>query len=174
MDYDPDKHWRKSIRKDGFDYTSGGGYFVTICTSDKRHLFGSVQNGMMQLNGFGKIVVESWEWLSGQYDYVRLDEWCVMPNHFHGIIVMMDDGKHTGKPLGGLIGAFKTVSTKKINMIRGTPGAMVWQRNYYERIIRDDEWERIVSYIKANPSEWHTDRENPEARYQPPEKPWQV
>ena len=102
-----------------------------------------------------------------------MDEWVVMPNHLHGIIVIVDaacrGGSRTAptnlarhKPLGRLIGAFKTVSTKRINAIRDTPNLPVWQRNYYEHIIRDDEeLNRIRQYIADNPMQWEMDSENP-------------
>jgi len=112
----------------------------------------------------------TWRWLATQYDYVELDEWGIMPNHMHGIIVITDvcrGGSRTAptgqrKPIGRLVGAFKTVSTKRINEIRNTPGAKIWQRNYYEHIIRDDdELNRICEYIANNPLQWEMDRENP-------------
>jgi len=96
----------------------------------------------------------------------------VMPNHLHGIIVIMEDqcrgGSRTApteikrKPLGQLIGAFKTVSTKRINEMRGTPTAFVWQRNYYEHIVRDEETFNLIrQYVADNPLNWTLDRENP-------------
>jgi len=126
----------------------------------------------MRLNEIGNIVADSWKWLAMQYDYVELDEWVIMPNHIHGIIVVNDRCRGdlriapTGKrkPIGRLIGAFKTVSTKHINIMRGTPGIPVWQRNYYEHIIRnEDALNRIRQYITDNPMRWASDRENPEA-----------
>ncbi len=139
----------------------------------------------MALNEFGEIVAESWQWLEWQYEHVEIDEWVVMPNHLHGIIVITDcrGGSRTAptgsdqpkrKPLGRLIGAFKTVSTKRINEIYKTPGAKLWQRNYYEHIIRsEDEFNRIRAYIAQNPAKWEFDRENPSVRSADPETaPW--
>ena len=116
--------------------------------------------------------MDSWVWLSSQYGYVDLDEYVVMPNHMHGILVITDDGRGGSrtapttdakrKSVGRLIGAFKTVSTKRINEIRKTPGAKLWQRNYYEHIIRnDDDLNRIRHYIADNPLRWDQDPENP-------------
>ena len=96
----------------------------------------------------------------------------IMPNHLHGIIVISDmcrgasrsapTGVAKRKPLGRLVGAFKTVSTKRINEIRGTLGVPVWQRNYYERVIRNgEELNRVRQYIIDNPAHWEEDRENP-------------
>ena len=121
MKFNPKIHHRRSIRLKGYDYSQAGAYFVTIVTWQREMLFGEIVDGVMKLNVIGKIVSGKWQWLETQYEYVELGEWVVMPNHFHGILVIHDDGrggsrpaptpiKH--KPLGGLIGAFKTVSTK--------------------------------------------------------------
>jgi putative transposase len=163
------RHHRRSIRLRGYDYSRAGAYFVTVCTHNRMCLFGEIINGKMRLNDGGCAVVDSWQWLASQYNYVELDAWVVMPNHMHGIIVIHDGrgGSRTAptdkrKPLGRLIGAFKTVSTKCINEMRGTPNASIWQRNYYEHIIRDDEsLHRICEYIINNPLQWTLDRENP-------------
>ena len=133
---------------------------MTICTQNRECLFGEITDGKMVLNDDGRMVADSWEWLAEQYDHVSLDDCVVMPNHLHGIIVIIDGfrgGSRTAptgkrKSLGRLIGAFKTVSTKQINQIRKTPGAKLWQRNYYEHIIRDkNDLNRIRKYIVNNP-----------------------
>jgi len=161
---------RRSIRLKGYDYTQPGAYFVTICTQNRECLFGQITDGKMVLNNAGRMVADSWEWLAEQYDHVLLDEWVVMPNHLHGIIVITDGGRGGSrtaptvkrKPIGRLIGAFKTVSTKQINQMRETSGAKLWQRNYYEHIIRNEnELNRIREYIHNNPLKWEFDRENP-------------
>ncbi|MBC7263734.1 MAG: transposase [Chloroflexi bacterium] len=171
MPYDPQKHHRRSIRLRDYDYSQAGAYFVTLCTRNRECLFGDVVDGEMRLNEFGAAVEESWKWLAEQYEYVALDEWVIMPNHVHGIIWIVDDpGRGSSrtaptmkrKPLGRLIGAFKTVSTKRINEMNGTPGAPVWQRNYYEHVIRSEaELNRIRRYIAANPWQWQWDGNNP-------------
>lgn len=178
MPFDPRIHHRRSIRLPGYDYASTGAYFVTMVTQGREMLFGNVVNGEMVLNDFGNIVAETWGWLETQYPYVELGAWVVMPNHFHGIISITDDvndddgrgGSRTAptnpdmakrKPLGRLIGAFKTVSTKHINLARHTEGATIWQRNYYERIIRNErEMDAIWRYIESNPVHWAKDEEN--------------
>jgi len=166
---------RRSIRLPGFDYAAGGAYFVTICTWNRECRFGTVDEGEMRVNEAGAIVADTWQWLAMQYCYVQLDAWTVMPNHFHGIIVLNQDGRGGSrtaptatdptvviKPLGRLVGAFKTVSAKQINILQGIPGATVWQRNYYERVIRDDdELQRIRDYIVGNPLNWQEDEEHP-------------
>jgi REP element-mobilizing transposase RayT len=163
------RHHRRSIRLKGYDYSQAGAYFVTIVAWQRECLFGDVVDGTMVLNDFGKIVAEKWEWLETQYEYVELGSWIVMPNHFHGILLINGRGGSrpaptptVTKPLGGLIGAFKTVSSKHINLLRRTDGIPVWQRNYYEHIIRNEhEMDRISRYIETNPSRWNDDDENP-------------
>jgi len=170
MKFDPKIHHRRSIRLQGYDYSQAGAYFVTIVAWQREMLFGEIMDGMMKLNEFGRIVSEKWQWLEMQYEYVELGEWVIMPNHFHGILVIHDGrgGSRSAptpikrKPLGGLIGAFKTVSTKQVNLLRDTEGQVVWQRNYYERIIRNEpEMDRITRYIESNPLRWADDDENP-------------
>ena len=183
MTYNPARHHRRSIRLRGYDYTRPGAYFVTLCVQHRDHLFGEVVNGKMRLNESGRIAAECWEWLGTQYPYVELDEWVVMPNHLHGIIVVHADnhvpcrdasrrvptdgttGPRTTpvkiKPLGQLIGVFKTISTPRINELRDMPGISVWQHNYHEHIIRNAmDLNRIREYILNNPRKWDLDREN--------------
>jgi putative transposase len=161
---------RRTIRLPTWDYSGDGVYFVTICTTQQLPLFGDIVNSVMRLNGFGTIVTDSWRWLASQYPYVTLDEWCLMPSHLHGILILTGrGGSRTAptvtetpprKPLGRLIGAFKTVSTKHINQLRRTPGAVVWQRNFWERVIRDcTEMDEIRSYIRNNVTNWAVDED---------------
>ena len=115
----------------------------------------------MNLSKPGKIVTAQWLWLPKQYDYVELDDYVVMPNHLHGIISITDHDKQR-KPLGQLIGAFKTKTTKQANLLLSTPGQMLWQRNFFERVIRNSqELERAREYIVNNPTKWSLDGENP-------------
>jgi REP element-mobilizing transposase RayT len=105
------------------------------------------------------------------YPNVALDEFCVMPNHVHGVIWIAGVGRAGFKPvptperchgLPEIVRAFKMLSARRINEVRGTQGAAVWQRNYYERVIRDDrELNAIREYIQTNPLRWHLDKENP-------------
>ena len=170
--YNPRVHDRRSIRLTGYDYSQAGAYFVTVVVRDRSCSFGSVVDGAVQLNDTGRLVRDSWEWLAVRYPYVTLDEYVVMPNHLHGIIAMTDPcrgGSRTAQtpvrrqPLGRMIGAFKTVSTKRLNLARRTPGRPIWQRNYYERVIRDDEeLAGVREYIVNNPTQWELDKYNPE------------
>jgi REP element-mobilizing transposase RayT len=99
MRYDPNKHHRRSIRLKGYDYTQAGVYFVTIVTQNRACLFGDIVAGEVRLNAFGQAVAETWLWLATQYGYVELDEWVVMPNHLHGIVVITGTGD--GRPADG-------------------------------------------------------------------------
>ena len=167
--YNQDIHHRKSIRLRGYDYTGEGAYYITVVTHGRFSLFGDIVDGDMRLNDAGQIIVDAWKWLGIQYQYVALDSYVVMPNHLHGVIVIADpDTDNSGnwsvhrKPLGRLVAAFKTVSTKQFNLVQNTLGQRLWQRNYYEHVIRnDDELDRVRKYISDNPSSWETDRENP-------------
>jgi len=164
-----------------YDYSQSGAYFVTICTRDRACVLGEISDGQLLLNELGEIVAETWRWLERHYDHVELDEWLVMPNHLHGIVLIRDTpgrgasgsaliagGSRTAptaarpKPLGRLIGSFKTASTQRINEIRKSPGMAFWQRNYYEHVIRSQKsLNAIREYIEANPFHWQEDPENP-------------
>ena len=164
MTHNQPRYHRRSIRLPAYDYAQAGAYFVTIVCRNCVLL--------LEDSRFREVVEETWLWLADQYESVHLDQFVVMPNHLHGIIVIEDKcrgGSRAAptqtpkrKPLGQLVGAFKTVSTKGINEIRGTLGVPVWQRNYYERVIRDDEeLNRVRQYVVDNPAHWEEDRENP-------------
>ena len=170
----PPSNRRKSIRLKGYDYTQSGAYFVTLVMRNRLSLLGEIVSGKMLLNGIGESIRDAWEWLAKRYPYVKLDEYVVMPNHFHGIIVLTNDrqphhhSRPMNKPLGRLMAAFKTVSTKQTNLLQGTPGQPMWQRNFYEHVIRDEtELDRIRKYIADNPANWETDSENPGASEEP-------
>lgn len=176
------RHRRRSIRLQGYDYSRTGAYFVTICTRDRECLFGDVVADKLLLNGFGEIVREEWFRGAQLRPYLRLtaDEYVVMPNHVHGILWIVDDfldpaararpqgpvieqfGKPVPSSIPTIIRAFKAATTRRINAVRSTPQMSVWQRNYYEHVIRDeDSLRRVREYIAQNPTRWATDRENP-------------
>ncbi len=152
-------HNRRSIRLKGYDYSRAGAYFVTICAQNNGEcLFGDIVGGEMVLNDAGRVVQAVWDDLPNHYVGVELDQYVIMPNHFHGIVVL---GGPVGPKRHGLpeiIRGFKTFSSRRINAMRRTPGTRVWQRNYYERIIRDDgSMHRIRKYIADNPLKWELD-----------------
>ena len=174
--YDPEKHRRRSIRLKGYDYSAPGAYFVTICTHNREPLFGWIVDGEMVLNEYGQIVWKEWFRTAQVRSNVALfeDEFIVMPNHIHGIIWIVEATRRVAPtdgprgPLSGSLGAiiaqYKSIVTKRINAVRGTPGASVWQRNYYEHIIRTERaLDAIRRYIAENPLRWHLDRYNPDA-----------
>jgi len=163
---------RKPTRLAEYDYSCTGGYFITLVTQNREHLFGEIINEVMQINSNGKIVSEEWTRSPFIRKEITLDAWCVMPNHFHAIVMIQGLEKtatkdHESKPvprliqpksLGSLIGGFKSAATIRINASRQTPGLPVWQRNYYDHIIRDeDDLNRIREYISNNPLKWELD-----------------
>jgi putative transposase len=176
---------RQSIRLKGFDYSQAGAYYITVCAWDRECLLGQMEDGQMEMNEAGRIVQSVWIGLPEFYDGIELDAFVVMPNHVHGVIAIHppvgaihESPLPPRKPaplriadrrrmlLSKILGRFKMVSAKQINVLRRTPGRPVWQRNYYEHIIRDDEsLHRIRQYIADNPAQWHFDRENPAVRH---------
>ncbi len=175
--YDPTRHHRQSIRLKNYDYASSGAYFITLCTHQRQCLFGEIVAGEMQLNLFGEIVAEEWQRTPEIRPNFAIDCWIVMPNHFHGIVIIDQDDRspscqrtHDGMPLrnqlqrkprslSSFVAGFKSITTKRMNTIRNATGTPVWQRNYYEHIIRDqDSAARIRQYIQNNPIVWEQDQ----------------
>ncbi|MBI5841676.1 MAG: transposase [Chloroflexi bacterium] len=171
MKFDPKIHHRHSIRLQGYDYSQSGAYYVTIVAHGRECLFGEINNGEMRLNRFGQIVQQAWFDLPNHYPHIELGAFCIMPNHVHAVIIIIGAGLRPAPtepaptvrhPLSEIVRAFKSFSAKRINALRKTQGIPVWQRNYYERIIRnDEEHNRIHLYIEANIDNWAMDDENP-------------
>jgi REP element-mobilizing transposase RayT len=191
MTFDPEKHHRRSIRLRNYDYSQPGAYFVTICTYQKQSWFGEIKNGQMYLNQLGKIVADEWLKTCKIRPNFQLDEWVIMPNHFHGIVIINDysgDDQSLGagnrpldlgagnrpldlgardaplqqKPnsLSSCIAGFKSAVTKRINLLRQNTDTPIWQRNYYESILRDEKYLAVVrEYIINNPKNWPNDRD---------------
>ena len=212
--YNPILHHRRSIRLKGYDYSQAGAYFVTMVTQDRECQFGEIAEDDFRPNSAGEMIARWWQELSNKFPSVELDEYVIMPNHFHGIIVIVEDkgskeGEHVGSPqlgapqpgaprsvgadlrvgpdqgehigspqpgapqqrrhapLSQIIQWFKTMTTNEY--IRGVKQCgwpqfrgKLWQRNYYERIIRDEsELALIRKYIAENPVKWALDQENP-------------
>ena len=170
---------RRSLRLKEYDYSREGAYFITICTYNRECVLGNVADEEMILNQFGNIVLECWNSLTGCYTNIELDKFAVMPNHVHGIIKIIDNvgaihelplqtantdqkTKRRRMLIPKVVGYFKMNSAKQINTIRNTAGIPVWQRNYYEHIIRNEnKLNKIREYIQNNPLKWHLDRDNP-------------
>jgi REP-associated tyrosine transposase len=181
MRLDPNHHHRRSIRLKGYNYTQPGAYFVTICTKNRACLFGEAVDGKMLLNDAGRMVQTVWDEMPVHYVGVAIDTFVVMPNHIHGIVVLVGAAPCGRPPLGQAQGPaptigislpdvmhrFKTMTTKQYaNGVKCSgwlsfPGQL-WQRNYYEHIIRDEKsLNHIRQYIADNPAQWALDRENP-------------
>lgn len=184
------RHHRKSIRLQGYDYAQAGAYFVTIVTYRRDPLFGKIENGIMALNDFGKIADECWLAIPEHFPFVELGVHVIMPNHGHGVIVIVadesasqlvmtdDDGRGAAilrpyanipdnhkinvKPgsLDAIVRSYKSAVSYRIHKEHNATG--IWQRNYYEHIIRNErEMDNIWRYIEANPAQWDGDDENP-------------
>jgi putative transposase len=178
---------RHSIRLQGYDYTQPGAYFVTICAYQRELLFGEIGNQVMRANAAGELVHACWNDMPNYYPNLDLDAFVLMPNHVHGILILRDMGVGNENVRGETVGvdlrstpthiptesrkvrglpemvrAFKAFSTRRINEHRDTPGAPLWQRNYYEHVIRSEKsLNAIRQYIQWNVIRWDIDRENP-------------
>jgi putative transposase len=143
---------RHSIRLQGHDYRGGGTYFVTICTHEKFCWFGDVLDGRLVPTRSGEIVEDVWCSLPERFPQVVLDCYVVMPNHFHGLLVLGPGPRS----LGAMIRTFKAASTRLIR-VNGLE-QFGWQRNYHEHLVRNDEsLRRIRQYILDNPRTWESD-----------------
>ena len=200
MQFDPDRHHRRSIRLPWYDYASGGAYFVTIVTYGRACIFGQVVDGKMRRNAIGDVVHDTWHEIPDHSPHIVMDAFVVMPNHVHGVLVLTDrvgathasptpvpgqrlpvHGPKSGS-VGAAIGSFKAATTKRVNALRrgqgdacvapthlsdllpSPPEGPLWQRNYYEHIIRNEAaLNRIRAYIIENPVRWSHDPENQDA-----------
>jgi REP element-mobilizing transposase RayT len=168
---------RKPMRYSGFDYSSAGYYFITVCADEMKKYFGIIRDGKMILNSFGRIVEQCWNHIPGHFENVEVDCFQIMPDHLHGIIIINSVGngspvphsltvndteklnKGDGKPvpykritLSDVVGYFKYQATKEINKLHKTPGKKIFQRSFYDRIIRNqNELLNIRNYIIGNP-----------------------
>lgn len=159
----------KSTRLPGWDYSSPGFYFITICTKDRRSHFGKIINAAVHLSQVGNIVYEEWLKTNQIRPNVSFDEFVIMPNHLHGILILNDStvettrrGVSTWKPntLGSIINQFKSKCTKRIRAMGYQDFA--WQPRYYDHIIRDERsLTKIRRYIRENPANWACDQYHP-------------
>lgn len=180
-------HHLQSIRIPDYDYTRPASYYVTICAHQRIPFFGNIIDGEMHLNDLGKIAHSEWHLLTKRFPTIELGTFIVMPNHIHFIVILHDTvvgaglAPALGHPhishrcakirqgvplpkqpkLGDIVGAYKSLVAMKILDIyksRGQQMGQIWQRNYYERIIRsNDAWTRIDAYIESNPANWAKD-----------------
>ncbi len=160
---------RKNIRLMGFDYSNSGFYFVTICSYNKECIFGQIINSEMNLNEYGEIVKNSLLESEKIRKEITLDFFIIMPNHIHLVLIIanetnivLDSNPKTSnlkpKSLSSFVIGFKSSVTKQINLIREINNYPVWQRNYYEHIVRNEvELNKIIEYIINNPLKWGTE-----------------
>ncbi len=187
--YNPNIHHRRSIRLKGYDYSQAGLYFITICINNRKCLIGNIKNGEMIWNDAGKMIENEWLKITNRFKNTKLHEFIIMPNHFHAILEIVgatlvvaplvvapnDKGQPQGiaptnteaekKPrLGDIVGAFLSITT--VEYIRGVKNnnwkpfdRKLWQRNYWEHIIRSEKsYNRISEYIINNPGNWDEDK----------------
>ena len=186
MGYDPEKHHRRSIRMKGYDYSQPQAYFVTLLFHSRTCIFGEIKEGINRQSDIGKLVIDCWLRIPNYFNDIGLDEHVLMPNHLHGIILIQDSigkgeaslgikinpvdsisgdasplrpkGTRPGS-LGAIIQNFKSVSTRMVNKKYFESGNNLWQRNYHERIIRNDrELNAIRQYIRDKPLNWELDK----------------
>jgi|SRR5579864_1617790 len=172
---------RRSIRLKQYDYSQVGSYFFTICAHHRQMLFAEIRDEQMKCNRSEEAVWSVWRGLPARFPMLELDEFVVMPNHVHGILRLnpvtrtglWPAGAASSAPtnatppsptLGRILRRFKSVSAIAVNRVRNRTGAPVWQRNYYEHIIRrSEDLDEVRAYIAGNPAQWPSDRENPRA-----------
>jgi REP element-mobilizing transposase RayT len=183
--YNPNIHHRRSIRLKGYDYSKAGLYFITICCQDRICRFGKIVGNEMILNDFGQIAFDEWIKLSDRFTNLDLDLFQIMPNHMHGIIVLNDVGATlavapnvaaVGNIRAGaspaptytvcdIVGAYKSlVANGCLDIYKSKNEKMgkLWQRNYHEHIIRNEQSHQTISnYIVNNPAKWENDKFNP-------------
>ena len=199
MNFNPNKHHRRSIRLKGYDYSQAGLYFVTICCQDRICRFGKIENNEMILNEYGQIAFDEWMKLAERFSNFELDVFQIMPNHIHGVIrvgatlaVAQNDGTvaqndddivgnngavdgnikatarvaptnmATNMAVSDIVGAYKSLVANgclKIYKSKNEIMGKLWQRNYYEHIIRNEQsYQCISEYIMNNPSNWQEDK----------------
>jgi putative transposase len=183
--FNPQTHHRRTIRLAHYDYTRNGAYFITICTHRKCNLFGEIVGddpscSEMVLNVAGANAERCWVQIPSHFPYVEIDEYVIMPNHVHGIIIITDGGRRGtacraptndsierfSKPIAGsiptIIRSYKSAVTRTINEVNRVSGVSIWQRNYYEHVIHNDnDLYDIRKYIRDNPLSWTNDEYNP-------------
>ena len=184
----PSQPSRRSPRKPGYDYAAPGVYFVTLCTSQRKRIFGEIQDDRVNLSPLGQVADHYWRQLPSYFDHLALDEWIVMPNHVHAVVWLLHRNCTTGAELttasrdrqnqddfrsstyvapgslSAIIGTFKSLVTRRANRMRYTLGITLWQGRYYDNIVRSEEaLHRIRRYIVENPERWTLDTINAQA-----------
>lgn len=165
MNNEQNTQYRRSIRLKDYDYATPGIYFLTICTKDRKDLFGEIKSGRIILNDLGSVVNDMWVAIPDRIPAVRIDEFVIMPNHLHGLLEIQDRQLRPDEKrwkLGQIVAYFKYISTKQYNyLLLSGDLCKLWQRNYYEHIVRNER--RLVAireYISGNPLNWDKDPDN--------------
>ena len=166
--YDPANHHRRSIRLKEYDYSAEGLYFVTLCSHEHQCIFGKIIDDNVILSKYGEIIEEVWRTLPQHFTNIVCHEYVIMPNHMHCIIQINNNvGAGSARPakeqntsplqkitLGNIVAFYKYNTTKLANR-----NVQLWQRNYYEHIIRNQQsYEEIAAYIVENPIHWKRDK----------------
>ena len=165
MQYNPKIHNRRSIRLKGYDYSQKGLYFVTIVCQNRQRFFGQINEDEMRLNEAGKMIENEWQKIPERFENVQLNEYIIMPNHFHAIIAITEQEQPQGisTTVGDIVGAFKSITTNEyIKKVKSNHwehfNKRLWQRNFWEHIIRDEKSDQEISkYIISNPQNWIND-----------------
>ena len=153
----PSYRKRKSPRLQGYDYSQAGAYFVTICTHHRQHLFGTIADDTMHCNSAGDIATDCWLSIPEHYPDVELDAFVVMPNHVHGIMLLLGADANFQTILGRVINAYKGAVTSRIRKQQNAE-LVVWQTRYHDHIIRNEgSLNRIREYVQHNPALWSQD-----------------
>ncbi len=179
MEIEQRNRHRRSVRLPGFDYAAVGAFFVTLIAFDRQNLFGGIDDSAFQPNLLGVMATEEWLAIRLHRVGIELGPFVVMPNHLHGIVLRTEpaglaatqpnEQTRSGQPhglgsgtLGAIVGAYKAAVTRRHRRTSADSKAIVWQRSFYEHVIRDDnDWNAIANYIEDNPTRWFEDSENP-------------
>jgi REP element-mobilizing transposase RayT len=157
---------------DGYDYHLAGTYFVTIVTNQRRCVLSDIEDGIVKLLPAGEIALDVWRHLPEHFPKLALGDIVIMPNHIHAILILVD-ATQAGQPFQGtktvspaatplsiIVGEWKSYTTRRVNQIDGSTCETLWQRGFFDRIVRDqDEWDRLAAYISVNPQNWNKDRD---------------
>ncbi len=158
---------RKNIRLKDYDYTKAGYYFVTICTKDRKKILANIVGGgfhaapLIDLYPIGKEIIKSIEFIEKQNKNIYVDKYTIMPNHMHMIVVIdnAEPGGHGNPPLHKIVGTMKSFVNRRYNEIHNTNNLILWQRGYFERIIRnEEEYMKTWEYIDTNHYKWENDK----------------
>ena len=150
-----EKQNRKLNRLENYDYTQNGAYFVTICTQDREPVLGTiVGDGIPVPNQIGEIAEEYIRRISEKYSEVTVDRYVIMPDHIH-ILLRIDGSGNPSPTMGNVVGWYKYQVTKQVNLLRNMPGEKLFQRSYYDHVIRNQQdYDEIWQYIEDNPRKW--------------------